>query len=424
MPAVEEVEPCLRVGGEGGIAGEPPFEFRTHRGIGSQHVPRDRLGDVRLHVLLALEDVVETAPGGDRVRRHGFEDMHGQAGQRLRDRHEQRSRQDQRGDLPPVARDGGALVAFHRRIGEIHFARMELPRGDLARFVDAGVLDAVHVQPRLHQRHPLHRDDVAGARGGDHRVRHHLVAQRHLPRLRRGLVVAGHRGAGHVRRRARVGVAEEVDLARLVGGPIVERDLLPAELPCARVGLRGQRLPFVGVPDGEGDRVEDGVAGRPHAFRVGAPGMRLDQDPDAVAEGEVAVREAGRVDAVDEARGRVVEIAEAGIELDRQRTLACQQRDDAVAQRAPGLAQRHVSGVHRFAGDRDVSDLASRRGVTGLVGAAGGLGGFVPPLVMGYIYGRTDSYAIGLWMLSITAALTLALTLTIVRRTARGQETH
>ena len=57
-------------------------------------------------------------------------------------------------------------------------------------------------------------------------------------------------------------------------------------------------------------------------------------------------------------------------------------------------------------------------GVTGLVGAAGGLGGFAPPLLMGYIYGRTDSYAIGLWLLAVTAALTLVLTLTVVRRTA------
>ncbi|WP_206422585.1 nitrate/nitrite transporter [Nocardioides pantholopis] len=56
-------------------------------------------------------------------------------------------------------------------------------------------------------------------------------------------------------------------------------------------------------------------------------------------------------------------------------------------------------------------------GVTGIVGAAGGLGGFVPPLLMGYIYGRTDSYAIGLWLLAITAALTLLLTVTVVRRT-------
>jgi NNP family nitrate/nitrite transporter-like MFS transporter len=71
-----------------------------------------------------------------------------------------------------------------------------------------------------------------------------------------------------------------------------------------------------------------------------------------------------------------------------------------------------------------VTEPARVGGVTGLVGAAGGLGGFVPPLVMGYVYGRTDSYAIGLWMLSVTAALTLVLTLTVVRRTAQGQEAH
>jgi NNP family nitrate/nitrite transporter-like MFS transporter len=69
-----------------------------------------------------------------------------------------------------------------------------------------------------------------------------------------------------------------------------------------------------------------------------------------------------------------------------------------------------------------VTDPSRVGGVTGLVGAAGGLGGFVPPLIMGYVYGRTDSYAIGLWMLSVTAALTLVLTLTVVRRTAQGQE--
>jgi len=63
-------------------------------------------------------------------------------------------------------------------------------------------------------------------------------------------------------------------------------------------------------------------------------------------------------------------------------------------------------------------------GVTGLVGAAGGLGGFVPPLVMGYVYGRTDSYAIGLWLLAATAALALILTVTVVRRTAESQESH
>lgn len=64
------------------------------------------------------------------------------------------------------------------------------------------------------------------------------------------------------------------------------------------------------------------------------------------------------------------------------------------------------------------TDPARVGGVTGLVGAAGGLGGFVPPLIMGYIYGRTASYSLGLWLLAITAVLTLVLTVTVVRRTA------
>ena len=41
--------------------------------------------------------------------------------------------------------------------------------------------------------------------------------------------------------------------------------------------------------------------------------------------------------------------------------------------------------------------------VTGVVGAAGGLGGFVPPLVMGWVYGVEHSYAIGLMLLSDVA---------------------
>ncbi|MFC1408304.1 nitrate/nitrite transporter [Streptacidiphilus sp. N1-12] len=41
--------------------------------------------------------------------------------------------------------------------------------------------------------------------------------------------------------------------------------------------------------------------------------------------------------------------------------------------------------------------------VTGLVGAAGGLGGYFPPLVMGSVYGSTGSYAIGLMLLSDAA---------------------
>jgi NNP family nitrate/nitrite transporter-like MFS transporter len=56
--------------------------------------------------------------------------------------------------------------------------------------------------------------------------------------------------------------------------------------------------------------------------------------------------------------------------------------------------------------------------VTGLVGAAGGLGGFVPPLLMGFLYGRLGSYGLGLALLAVTAALTLALTVTVVRSLA------
>jgi NNP family nitrate/nitrite transporter-like MFS transporter len=44
--------------------------------------------------------------------------------------------------------------------------------------------------------------------------------------------------------------------------------------------------------------------------------------------------------------------------------------------------------------------------VTGVVGAAGGLGGFIPPLLMGSIYGHTGSYAGGLIALAVVAAVT------------------
>jgi MFS transporter, NNP family, nitrate/nitrite transporter len=71
-----------------------------------------------------------------------------------------------------------------------------------------------------------------------------------------------------------------------------------------------------------------------------------------------------------------------------------------------------------FALIAQVTEPAKVGGVTGLVGAAGGFGGFVPPLLMGFVYGRTESYALGLGLLSVTAALTLLLTLTTVRRTS------
>jgi MFS transporter, NNP family, nitrate/nitrite transporter len=54
--------------------------------------------------------------------------------------------------------------------------------------------------------------------------------------------------------------------------------------------------------------------------------------------------------------------------------------------------------------------------VTGIVGAAGGLGGFVPPLVMGSIFGHSGEYRTGLLALSGMALLVLLLAAT-TRRT-------
>jgi NNP family nitrate/nitrite transporter-like MFS transporter len=56
--------------------------------------------------------------------------------------------------------------------------------------------------------------------------------------------------------------------------------------------------------------------------------------------------------------------------------------------------------------------------VTGFVGAAGGLGGFIPPLLMGSIHDWTGSYAGGLIALAVVAALVSAFAVFGVRRTA------
>jgi len=54
--------------------------------------------------------------------------------------------------------------------------------------------------------------------------------------------------------------------------------------------------------------------------------------------------------------------------------------------------------------------------VTGVVGAAGGLGGFIPPLLMGVIYGRSGDYSLGYLLLAVVALASCAFTATVVRR--------
>ena len=60
--------------------------------------------------------------------------------------------------------------------------------------------------------------------------------------------------------------------------------------------------------------------------------------------------------------------------------------------------------------------------VTGIVGAAGGLGGFLPPLVMGSIFGHSGDYGTGLLLLAAMAVLVMLLALTM-RRTPRAHGT-
>jgi NNP family nitrate/nitrite transporter-like MFS transporter len=64
--------------------------------------------------------------------------------------------------------------------------------------------------------------------------------------------------------------------------------------------------------------------------------------------------------------------------------------------------------------------------VTGVVGAAGGLGGFFPPLVMGIVKSATGSYVLGFVLLAAVAGICLAVlaaTMTAIRAASRSPMT-
>jgi MFS transporter, NNP family, nitrate/nitrite transporter len=57
--------------------------------------------------------------------------------------------------------------------------------------------------------------------------------------------------------------------------------------------------------------------------------------------------------------------------------------------------------------------------VTGLVGAAGGLGGFFPPLLMGFVRDITGAYAIGFMLLSEFGLVCLLINVLVLQQRAR-----
>lgn len=57
---------------------------------------------------------------------------------------------------------------------------------------------------------------------------------------------------------------------------------------------------------------------------------------------------------------------------------------------------------------------------TGFVGAAGGLGGFVPPLLLSALHERTGNYDLGLILLALTSVLCLIVTVTVTRKARKA----
>jgi NNP family nitrate/nitrite transporter-like MFS transporter len=73
-----------------------------------------------------------------------------------------------------------------------------------------------------------------------------------------------------------------------------------------------------------------------------------------------------------------------------------------------------TGGVFAWVAQRAPADRVGA--VAGIVGAAGGLGGFFPPLVMGATYNEADhSYRVGLVLLCVTAMCALIFVLTAMR---------
>lgn len=75
-------------------------------------------------------------------------------------------------------------------------------------------------------------------------------------------------------------------------------------------------------------------------------------------------------------------------------------------------------GVFALIGQR--SDPSRVGSITGFVGAAGGLGGFVPPLLLGAVWAAQHQYILGVALLAIATLVALAITIWIARTTRRA----
>ena len=85
----------------------------------------------------------------------------------------------------------------------------------------------------------------------------------------------------------------------------------------------------------------------------------------------------------------------------------------------PAAATSTSRAVTVSSSARDQNASRHSGSVTGVVGAAGGLGGFFPPQVMGAVSGSTGDHSLGYVLLALTAFAALAYTATEIRRQAR-----
>jgi NNP family nitrate/nitrite transporter-like MFS transporter len=70
-----------------------------------------------------------------------------------------------------------------------------------------------------------------------------------------------------------------------------------------------------------------------------------------------------------------------------------------------------------------VADPSKVGAITGLVGAAGGLGGFVPPLILGQLWINQEHYGAGLLALAAASAGAIVITLVVARSARRSATT-